>query len=652
MNMYVNQQQLPYPTNAPIMQFIPQMNLRGFNPPMFNYEGPNWVLNNYAVIVQGTINVLQTKAGNPLRMFMYNLMCVNNYANADFERLIRNILDYIVFSVETGSIRDPNMAEQQAIPLMCTLGAAELTNRYPALMGYLDGMTQQAIMGNVSEYNRIMMTINQFKTSARLQNYNGNQNPMQQQYNQQMPYNGGFQQPQQVAQPVMNSFRGMSNPVAIGLGTNTGGSKYSDDSLSAKPVQYIEPVKPTEQPGVSNNPMAAMMANFDNASMGYEAPTVAEYVEDVDSKHTDHEWVPIKDLNKHYALSYNPTTHHLKYTIRDNEITNAYRTLRELPLMDHELHRIPTVFGEPLPNMRFTSDVWKFNTSVNNATLDLVELEKIEDEELKIIPYVDNRSITFNSLEAAWVALNLARFTVAKDYDTSVFRAHFIITDTIFGIKVDSIVLDKYLAATTFSDLQGVLSNSINDCSIEFWSECNDRLTKLINKLVKQEMGIPKLTIDSFATDYNDLAAVIKDTYGSVMLSAFTKREAEYIAITLEPVSDDSAAILNDDFLGMEFNCLEEADKPNVIYLTTEYYLVYIDITSYELDIDLAKDTSAVVDTDSNYVIYTMLKDLLADVEANNAEYSRILIKTKDNRILEATRGLLDHTCMLLTLVK
>ena len=74
-----------------------------------------------------------------------------------------------------------------------------------------------------------------------------------------------------------------------------------------------------------------------------------------------------------------------------------------------------------------------------------------------------------------------------------------------------------YGASKSFIELREKLDNTVNEVSGELWSIANRKMTKLVNRILKQNLSISTLSIDSFVHDNQDLLTTLLEKQGQLI---------------------------------------------------------------------------------------------------------------------------------------
>ena len=522
-----NQNGLPYSVERPMVQYIQNLNIN--NPPYVpQYDGHPMMQSIAPIVSAATCMEIQNKSGkSPLRMFMYNQMSENYYANQNFDALVKLVLDFIVLGVESRFYPNVDAGIEDAIFKICEMFCANNIVMFPQLGNFVDPQLTNALNATVSEFRNIQTEIVNMKNMMRGNNYQ--QNNRFQQNNQNLIINQGNQNnfgnrgsfgnmgmPQVRPVELSSSLFSRNNQqgVIVANGAHTVGSgKQIADVVKAnrsKQLQeimeskqqpiYIPPVMPSIVTPVANTQLKQPYQNRDvnmNNQVSTKELNEVSVSNEVLAKNSKLKWTPPKDLDYHYYPAHNVMTHDLVYYLSNegnNEIIAAINVSKDYPLMDQERHKITTVFG-PVPkdlNLRSSSDLNK-NVGLSIAKLNIAtmtldgNLDNVDEPE--ITKYVHNKLQLDTSLTDAWIAMHLCRQVFAGDNKpVDAYRSYFLIPTIIFDTRDDNDVLETYSNLDTFTDLSKMMTNTVNDVGVEFWNTCNVMLTSLVNRLIKEDL--------------------------------------------------------------------------------------------------------------------------------------------------------------------
>jgi hypothetical protein len=376
-------------------------------------------------------------------------------------------------------------------------------------------------------------------------------------------------------------------------------------------------------------------------------------VTEILAKESNLKWKPTVD--QPYLPAYNPVEQQLVYCVNEsNVIVEAKVVNRKEALMDYQLHELGTVFGNTVKETNFAGRIDTINAisvaikKVNAASESFAKPDADENNP-EITTYIKKEQIAATSLQEAWFITEIDRLEGANGDIPDVYRAYATVAYPIVTDKDEKSVVEFYGTAETFLDLYRRLKGSVNDLDPELWNLFNRRMTKLVNRLLKQDLSIPELTIDSFALDIEDLINHLIKKYGQAVYNAFVKHQKAFIESTFMLMYPDTADHLSGMYLDGK---LFKQGVPKITFMASKYSLTYLNCSSHELGLELSKNTAAMVTAEATPIVHELLKGLMDDIIAHNAHFDRHLIRTNDLHVMEFTTGLLNEDALLLTLVK
>jgi len=586
------------------------------------------------VAAAAALEIQQNAQKNQLRVFMFNQYSQNNFANQDFDALVTVTLDYITMELMNHRYPSAEMAMQEAVPFIVGLLCAVNVQIFEALQQYVQPQLTQGIRNDIAQFQQIASAVKNMRMQM-----NSGMN-VQQPYQQPM---AGFNARGTMA-PVGNGNTGLfsggqsMNTFGRASDSTVGSTKYGNDTATVDVLrQPFNPrgatVTTNEIPNVIDKPIRKQVLA---ATSGIS-------------------WKPLKDVQ--YLPAYNPTTHELYYVVDgDNNILEITLKERAVPLMDFERHSLSTVFG-PVPKgadfsnaKEVFANISEGIRKINNAVEIINADEHDEHSDVpEVTTYIQKEVIAETSLQVAWLYGSLSRLQAPAEIP-DVYRCYARIAEPIITNVDENSHVINFASAKTFIELREKIDSSIDEISSELWGACNIKMTKLINRIIKQNLAIPKLSIGSFVSDIQDLIEYLGTKFGQTIQDAFLRHQRDHIAATFQLMYPESAAIMTADFLEER----QFVNTPNITYLASVYSLTYLNCTSHELNVELAKETAAAVMESELPIVYSMLKGLFVDVE-NHTEHSyfdRHLVRTTDGRVIEASRGALNCDVYLLTLVR
>lgn len=640
------QSQLPY---SPEQMQRPFLNISPNNPPFVpNYQGDQFLMQMTPFIAGATAVEIQNSAQkNPLRMFMFNQYSENNFMNAAFNTLVIGVMDYIALCLAQGRYQNPEQAAQEAVPAMCEMACALSLRQFPQLEQYLTQDMAQRVRNSISQFDNLSNQIQMMKNRMG----GGAYQPQGQFGGSQWQNMGGYNQPRAgfsrnptgpgftttVAPEVGAAvFRAGQTNVGVGPVAGTriigGGGKYSQQAPDESVVK---------QPFTARQPTAAQIdeAQIVDVTEPEEVPATSGKIK----------WRPSPSYP--YFPAYNPEKAELFFKKEADGTVVPILKERNVAVMDYDRHG--TSFG-PVPRMLELNDtartlalieqgVKELNKAVGEAATDGEEAEK------KLTTYVKREFIAETCISAAWFNGSLERLTTPDGKMPDVFRVYARITDPIIGEKDESDAVKNFGSSKTYIELREKLDASVNEISPKLWATANGKMTRLVNRVIRQNLSIPGLEIESFVADIQDLIDILGNKYGDVVQNSFLKHARENIASAFQLLYEDIAKGMTQDFL---------ADRqfpndavPQFTYLASDYSLTYLNCWSYELGVQLADGIASAITPTALPLLHELLDGLFKDVDANPAQFERHLITTNDGRVLEATRGYIGQDFYLLTLL-
>ena len=622
------QQPLPF---SPDQQQFQYLNINLNNPPAVpNYQGDQRILPMVPVVAAATAMEIQNNAQkNNLRMFMANQYFHNNCQNREFHELVIAIVDYMVLGLMSHRYPNEEVAMQQVIPMMVELACAVNAQLFPALGRYVQN--SQATQAAITAFHGVVGEINQFKNQM-IGGGRGNPN-----WNTAMapanPSWGGNNAPGyvpaalQYTAPTRNYE--MSHGSARTIATNTGGSSLfrSDQNGGMRPnipnarggTKYNDHVQ-------GNLPKAETSSIWDTdlpgSSVAISQPIKAREIKmqtnarviEILAKESGLKWKPTP--KQPYVPAFDPTIQDLVYVVEGTTILEAKIVNKAQPLMDYQLHELSTVFGNTVKETDFTNRVETINaisTSIKNIN-DAAEMLSKDDsnkDDPKIVTFIKKEQIAATSLQEAWFITEIDRRQAIDGTIPDVYRSYATVAYPIVADKDEKDVVEYYGMADTFLELYRRLKASVNDLDPELWNLFNRRMTKLVNRLLKQDLSIPNLSIDSFALDIEDLTNHLVNTYGKTVYDAFVKHQKAFIQSTFLTLYPDTSEYFTNMYLdGKEFN----AGVPKITYLASKYSLTYLDCSSQELGLELSQTVAAMVTEEATPIVHELLKGLVEDI--------------------------------------
>lgn len=663
-----NQQpNLPYSAEQP--QRGP-FNIALNNPPYVpgNYQGPPILQQILPTVAAACALEIQNNARkNPLRTFMFNQYSRaegtgNAFANPDFDALVHATMEYITLEMNQNRYGNVEQAAQNCVPQMCEMLCAINLRIFPDLEAYINQNVAQTLRNTIGQFDRIAQQIGAMRNQNQGGGWSSNQGSgggwgnnnwgsggggfnnwgnnsggtSNQPVNNRWSNSGGWGN--STPRPSTGSgntglFNGQDRRHGTSSGSSAGGSRWNDEV----PNVVKQPYQSRDKESIVNH---SNQQETQHQEQPFEASATSGLIK----------WVP--SAKYPYLFANAPSTGELWLRQHlDGTIEPFLKEKDETP-MEYDVHATGKIFGDVPRGIELKQAAQKMAKiedgirELNKATAAPAE----DKEKPEVTTFIAPNPMVETSLDAAWLVGALERLTVPQDKLPDVYRTYFRIAQPIITPNDESELLKSFAASATFIDLRNKIQAAITEgCSEGLWSRVNDKLTAMINRIMKQKLAVD-VTIDSFLGDIEALPGHLRNTYGQTVQQAFLKNERAEIQAAFILLDNGTTDEMTKRFL--DERAFPNDAKPVLTYLTSAYTLTYMNLLSYELDIDLMKDRGSLVTDTLTPVLYLMLDGLFQDVSERSIPYERHLFQTNDGRILEAARGYLGEKSFILTLVK
>jgi len=623
----------------PVDPFKQQFQFMNVNPNMPPYVpsivAPAQSVQQYMAYISGilAIKVQQNAQQNPLRMFLFNMAAQNGFQNQYFDSMaimaIR--LTAYVMAVQRANIES---AADSACSTICDYYAAANVRSWPALDKLIDDQgVRNGVYQTVQEFDAVTAELDRFNTPA----------------NTGMGMGGGA-----------ISWSGNS-----GGSSFTGGSSYASGVTTGSTPASSFSTALTSHTGTNAGTMsqwgAAAMAEQQAAPVATveQAAPKAEPVQETLPAHTFN-WRP-NLLTEPYFYAYNPSEWDARLMVQaDGTTTPDYHRI-DNTAMEYDKHRTPSALGK-LPSFLDLSSAAKTMERIG-AGIAQLNGELIEDDVNENVTTVKttvcDEWLMANSEAGAWMQASLKRLQLTPGDDglPGVYRVYTRVVDAVLTDNDETLNMDMLLKCKSFTGLRERMHGLGGELSMALFNAINERMTNLINRKIQMELGLRKVTIDSFYDDIGDTIDYFDKTkqYGPVIKSAFLKNQEFDIAVTLQQLSKETAAAEADVILaGMKFT---DSNRPNISFLSTNYSLTYLDCLSWELNVEFGGDIPVKLAMETVPMFYHLVKAAFEDADnlaskSRTLAIGRVMMRTKDGRVFECTRGALADEAYLITLVK
>lgn len=629
--MYQQNTQLPYSPDRITGQFL---HITMGNPPFVpQYRGDPQVEYLIPTIAAGAaLEIQQNAQNNPLRTFMFNQFSENNFANSNFNDLVVLIADAITMNMRNSHYANPEALMQQAIPHLVQLFCAYNIKMFPGLTQYVNQGDLNGFYQGIQELEQLFSNINRMKNGGMQQPMGG--------YNQNMGY-----------QPRASHMVGrqMQNLGGGNTGIFTqGGGLSRTDNVNRASTRFNNDARPVNQPFTARKPVQQEQPSIEITN------NVPETVTEVLVTGNNVAWKPNK--TQPYFPAYNPYKVEMFYKMdEDGNIIEAVLRERTKALMDYERHSLKTVFGLPPSELSFT-DVEKVRDKLQASIAGInkaitVDTSGAADQVIHFTSYIKEGVVAETCLNSAWMNLELSRLSSMVDGVVPfIYRIYARVAEPTISMNEDeSDYVEMFAGIETYIELRDKLKACVDNMSGALWNLANRKMTKLINRIIKQEMSIPGLSIESFVEDIQDLIDLIAEEYGNSGREAFLNNQTNIIKNVFKLMDPVVQVTFNEYFF--DSHVFPENVQPKITYTSSDYSLTYLDCSAFELEIELAPNVGAAIIRSLTPMVYDLVSGLFKDDADLGIDFTHHLIRTNDGHTLECVRGALNKDFFILTLL-
>ncbi len=635
-----------------------------------DYQGPHWVAGLLPAISAAAAIEIQDAAlqqnANPLRIFMYNLFAENQFNNPLFADLVCNLADFIACYVNQGRWPNPDAALPEAVRDMIEMVAASHVRRFPDLGQVIDRQMFNAVQELIAQLDNVAGHVQQFMNGMQQAQpvsrnyghsgsysaggggavgYGGSPMPAGRVYGSSGygPSGGGGPRRVQYAGGTGNRPGGMSSRFGGGDTSqpSTGSGLYQHASSAPQPQsggtfssRFNTGSEPTADQ-VLTHPTATARQEQTQMQESQQQPVQNEngpfaFEAGIGS------WVPTQAVP--YLPAYDPTKYQLVFQKKDGELRP---NLMQLPtdMLDYNRHDIKTIFGEA-PKVLNLADPKVVNEALAAGLKEMNEVKPGEGEDAapQLSVLIDQRTPLETSEEAAWTNSSISRVSlIASGKRADIFRSYACILKPIITEKDENDFLVNLEAARTYLEVRDIMVEQAKEISLDLFSTVERKMTAVINNVLKNQLSLVDVTIDSFVGDIEELLNMVRDSYGEMMYDALIKHQRRYIALTFQRWNDETHAALKELLFG-DREYTEESPAPHVAYLAQMVSMTHLDCSVHELDIDFSDKTSATVLQKFFPVMYSIIDSILSYAR-KEPRIARNLIRTNDGYILEVFEG-------------
>jgi len=197
-------------------------------------------------------------------------------------------------------------------------------------------------------------------------------------------------------------------------------------------------------------------------------------------------------------------------------------------------------------------------------------------------------------------------------------------------------IINKIRDMKSFEDIRIHILSNVDSIRTQILVQLDKYLTKSINRIIRHNLSIPQLAIETFLEDYQDLLQYLEKEYGRNYKEAIEIHQEDEINNLFKLDASSEIYVLS--------NLIRENDpvKPFVMSNSIKAMRIAEDIGT--LDIDMMKDVSSLL-LPSRHKLFDVITNVLFEDED---KYARFYIQTEDLKIIEASRSYLYKDAVLL----
>jgi len=653
---------LPYPDSHLVHGFV-QLDTNNLpNPPQFATPVP--AIDRYGpVMLYALVTNIQANAEqSTLRRLMFNRAAENGYSNQYFERLYKSAMAFLSAKVAQGRINtygDMSNDVLQTAAEICSTCAAFQVEEFKQLMIGIPPQYHQAVISDVHGYYEISNIVNQHMSNPGQQNNYNQGNQGGREYSASNMFGGNNQQRpvQQFGGAVNNNnsaisqYRSGVDTTAIDPAASAVGSRFNNMDVQQPQAKAVNQHASQVYGGATQNVFNQSSVESNKVEQENQEVTDDGCIIEKASI-SKYKWRPTDQ--QRYIPAYAPSKSELYYKI--NPQTNVVIALTRP--MDFDQHNVPNAarvisksFSDKAPiqtqqlDYRQVNDILEdANEQVSKDSRDHKAIEELTDfGSMKTSVHRDVSLTTFSEQDVWHVAaLKRAHNKVIP----KLFRTYAVIRSPIVGLVDENEFIESLGNQKTYSDLKNkLIEGSENGISPEVVSTVNRYITKVINNILKMEIGV-NTSIDSFVTDYDELIVALRKKYGDIVVNAFADGAFDAIDAAFLSINDNG----NSDVI-MEGFSFDPENQPKLTFINRIISVTLIDLLAVELDIELSETTPFQLRSSEHPHLYKLARDLFADVRADGYSVESNLVRTKDGVILRLTKGYFGNDSYQLTIV-
>lgn len=569
---------------------------------------------------------------HPGRMFLYNQLASNNFANNHFALVVTTVVDILMLNLQKNINSFPEQGLNKAVQDAMILFTSLVFHEFQALTS----VTPPEIVFEANKNLQTYFSLSNEIASMKNQMFT-NQNAG---FNQPRMFNPSFQNV--VSQPMMQ--RNYGTP-----GINTAINQPGNASIFTRNNTQQNVVVVNNDSNTKYHHLNRRV-NVIGQSGPQEVTQVTEVATPKEAKRIT-DWFP--SMQQNYPLTINPYRSKL---VLEETTRNGFKVMKIVPLEEFEMDRskhvitsMSQVMTSRIPDTYRTREeslednvrkIFRINKEdVDSYTRDETKEEPSSKE---LLSYINPEWVYESFIDASIFSGKLQQHSHSlNDPECSIYRIYRIIGNPIICSEDHTDFINELSLCKSFKELSLILFQTISDhlTSQSLLKLCygiEKILTKEVNHVLRNKMSIPALSIDSFIDDVNTIPDFLQNNLGEIYKTAFLKLQPTYISQIVSGPTSESEKII-------ECCIVEESHNPNVKvnFINHSYSITYLSVQDSEIGIEpFSECASAILETE-HPLMYEVVSGIFNQDKEIDNESLHNLIVTADDVIYEVQKGII-----------
>lgn len=362
-----------------------------------------------------------------------------------------------------------------------------------------------------------------------------------------------------------------------------------------------------------------------------------------------------------YPPLFNPIKHRLFFDKQaDNSTVPVIKEGTDLSMIDYDRHAIATMFGKPPANMKVVRDAKEIHARLDAAVSAIAdEAANATEDHPTVLTKAGLLSDT--SLASSWAEGRLAMMNVQLTKNVTAFRLFTRIYTPIINWEDETEQVKRFAGCSSYIALREELKAAGETASPELVTYVNIMMTKHCNHVLHRRLSISPasaggIEVEDFMNDLDTLLITLRERYGDNIEKAFLldqRREIASLFLTLDPNVEEDKWLHQTLAENLLMDGWEDAPKrPNFTFIGRLYNLTLIDVLSHDLQMAGVEGVGNALIRELHPTLFNLGKNAL-ESDANfgpGMTAAHHLVRTKDGRIFEVTRGNINNDFVLVSL--